>query len=221
MLIYTNNSYLYLMLVTQRLPLFLDDYLNFIRRCVCAGVTSVQLREKYLDDDALYQFGRSLKLTLDDFGVPLIINDRVEVAFSLNAAGVHLGQKDSDPQVARQRLGEDKIIGFSVNSMDELTAANTLPIDYLGVGTIFPTQSKKDVAHLWGTDGLVQAAQSAKHPIVAIGGINQNNMSSVLTAGAHGVAMISALHEADHPEATIRKCMLHFEKSKSEKKEYV
>ena len=136
---------------------------------------------------------------LDPLHIPLIINDHIDVAIELNASGVHLGQSDGDPLLARQRLGSDKIIGLSIDSKDQLLAANDLPLDYVGIGAVFPTTSKHHVSTVWGIDGLKKLAKISKHPIVGIGGINKKNTEEVMLAGASGIAVIAALHDADDP----------------------
>lgn len=191
-----------LMLVTQKQQSSLKDYLDFIDSCVHQGVTSVQLREKNTRPDDLLTFGQALKNKLTPLHIPLIVNDNLELAIALDAAGVHLGQTDGDPLEARQRLGAHKTIGVSIDSYDNLIKANALPIDYVGVGAIFPTPNKKNVSTVWGLDGLQQLVPHAKHPVVAIGGIDTHNVTNTLMAGAHGIAVIGALHNARDPGQT-------------------
>lgn len=197
----TPAAFYKLMLVTNMQNKPMCDYLKFIATCVQAGVTSVQLREKQLTPEALFSFGLKLKEILDPLNIPLIINDHVDLALKLNASGVHLGQTDDDPLLARALLGPDKIIGVSTDTEEDLLKANTLPLDYVGVGAIFNTQNKKNVRTIWGTQRLQQAAPLCQHPIIAIGGINLTNLPAVLNSGASGIAVIGALHDVDNPAA--------------------
>ena len=193
-----------LMLVTNRQNIPLSDYLQFIERCATSGITAVQLREKQQTQEFLMMFGQALKRILDPLHIPLIINDDIELALELEASGVHLGQTDGDPLLARNRLGTNKIIGVSIDSADNLMKANNLPLDYVGVGALFTTTNKNNVKTHWGIDGLQQLAPNSQHPIIGIGGINEHNAADVLSAGAHGIAVIAALHDAENPSQTAR-----------------
>lgn len=195
--------YYTLMLVTHKNNTPTHDYLHFIQCCAESGITAVQLREKNASYAELLDLGQQIKRILAPFNIPLIINDNVTLAIELNAGGVHLGQSDSCPTSARQRLGAEKIIGLSIDSVENLHAANQLPIDYVGIGAIFPTATKHNVATIWGTEGLTTLSTLSKHPIVAIGGINESNTSNVKRAGAHGIAVIGALHDSVDPKNTV------------------
>lgn len=192
------------MLVTNKGEASLKQYLDFIKICASSGITSLQLREKKAPYKDLLELGKRLKEILTPHNIPLIINDNIQLAIELNADGVHLGQSDGDHAMARKILGKDKIIGVSVNSFAEMQIANRLAIDYVGVGAIFPTTSKSDIATIWGINGLKQLSEIAEHPMIAIGGINETNASSVIAAGASGIAVINAIHNADNPELTIK-----------------
>lgn len=191
-------------LVTHTQAMGLDNYPDFLNRCVQGGVDSVQLREKHLPYSELLNLGKMLKTYLDTLGIPLIINDHVRLCAELDAAGVHLGQGDGDASAARKLLGRDKIIGLTVDNVSQLNNANSLPIDYVGVGAIFPSQSKADVKTLWGVIGLRQALALSTHPIIAIGGIDACNVSAVWQTGVHGVAAIAALHQAPCPKTAAK-----------------
>lgn len=196
-----------LTLVTHKNNISFDEYLQFITICAQAGVTAVQLREKNLSFNALITLGRQLQSVLKPFNIPLIINDNIDLALELDADGIHLGQSDGSPCDARERLGPQKIIGVSIDSLQNLESANELPIDYVGIGSIFPTQTKSNVKTIWGITGLHQLAPLSKHPIIAIGGINESNASNVFQAGAHGIAVIGAIHQARDPATTIKKLL--------------
>lgn len=193
------QSCLKLILVTQKNHTNIEHYLKFIIQCVVAGVTSVQLREKNMSDDQLLDFGSRLKKCLKPYSIPLIVNDNVDIAHKLNADGLHLGQGDGDIIQARKKLGNDKLIGLSVNSKTQLREANKLPVDYIGVGPIFATRNKPDASTLWQCRGLRQAVALTSKPIVAIGGINLSNLDAAMYTGVIGVAAIGSFHEADDP----------------------
>jgi len=164
----------------------------------------VQLREKGRDLKVLLDHGYKLKMTLDCLGVPLIINDDAEIAQKLDASGVHLGKEDGSVIRAREILGPDKIIGMSIESEMDLEYANSLPLDYVAASAVFSTANKSNVRKLWGLDGLRALASMSKHRLIAIGGINLSNVESVLDAGARGIAVIGALHDAKDPMVAAR-----------------
>jgi thiamine-phosphate pyrophosphorylase len=191
------DDFFKLMLVTNKQDKPLGEYLKLVVSCVEAGVTSVQLREKGLSFDALLEFGRELQAVLKQFAVPLIINDSVEIAYRLDADGVHLGQSDGAVLSARQRLGDDKIIGLTVETIEQVNIANSSPIAYIGLSAIFPSKNKANIKTIWGCDGLEKVAKLSKVPVVAIGGINEANVEEVIMAGAHGIAAIGAFHDIE------------------------
>lgn len=191
-------------LVTHTQALGSEAYTDFIHTCIQGGVDAVQLREKHLPYADLLDFGKTLKTCLDACSIPLIINDHVALCAELDTAGVHLGQSDGDVSAARKRLGKDKIIGLTVDNLEQLKTANQLPIDYIGIGAIFPSQSKPNVQTHWGITGLCQALALSKHPIIAIGGIDTQNVSAVWQTGVHGIAAIAAFHQAACPETAAR-----------------
>ncbi|CEG56316.1 thiamine phosphate synthase [Legionella fallonii] len=194
-----NNDFYKLMLVTHREDCSLTDYLDFIKKCVSSGVTCVQLREKNAEPAFKLQFAQQLSQLLAPYHTPLIINDDLDLAIQVNADGVHLGQTDGSPQTAREKLGNKKFIGLSIESEDELIQANTLDLDYVAASAVFPTQNKKNLKTIWGIDGVHQLCKQTKHPLIGIGGITESNLAHVMEAGAHGVAIIGALHDALDP----------------------
>ena len=193
-----------LTLVTQRSHQSINHYLDFISTCARSGITAVQLRDKQLAENDLLHFGKALKASLDSYAIPLIVNDDLDLCLELDAGGLHLGQGDGDPCLARKRLGPDKILGLTINTLQELKVANRLPIDYVGVGAIFPTQNKLNIQTIWGLENLTQAASCSAHPIIAIGGIDIHNATQVIKAGAVGIAAIGAFHNASDPEGITR-----------------
>ena len=158
------------------------------------GATVVQLREKRAAALEFYEAAKAALVVAAERGVQLIINDRVDIALAVGASGVHLGQDDLPPEVARRLLGDDAVIGYSTHSVAQALKASTLPIDYLAIGPIFATSTKENPDPVVGLDGL-RAVKSAigSLPLVAIGGIKPINTAEVLEGGADSVAMISGL----------------------------
>jgi thiamine-phosphate pyrophosphorylase len=155
-----------------------------------AGATLVQLREKKLPALDFYKQAKSVA----ERGLALIINDRVDVALAVNAAGVHLGQDDLPPEAARKLLGDEAIIGYSTHNIAQAQAAATLPVDYIAIGPIFQTATKANPDPEVGLDGLKAVrAGVGGIPLVAIGGITPANAAAVIDAGADSVALISGL----------------------------
>lgn len=178
---------------------------HVVREAVAGGVTMVQIREKHGDVRAFIQRAETVKAILQQAytatgrHIPLIINDRVDVALTVNADGVHLGQTDMPVAIARQLLGKDKLLGLSIETEQQLIDCASLPIDYIGLSAIFATATKTNLITHWGLEGLQRAAAICPFPIVAIGGINHTNLTKVITAGADGVAIVSAISHADDP----------------------
>ena len=191
-----------LTLVTNKANIPIDTYLKFIEICVEAGITCVQLREKSLNSEELFHFSSSLKYLLDFYNIPLIVNDDIELCKKLGACGVHLGQSDTEITEARSVLGANKIIGLSVNTIEQVQNAQIQSVDYIGVGAIFPTNNKPNVETIWGLSGLNQASLISSLPIVAIGGIDEDNAPIVMNAGANGIAAIGAFHNTKNPFLT-------------------
>lgn len=169
-----------------------------------AGATVVQLREKDLSTRKLVELGLRLRAETRRFGVPLIVNDRLDVELAIDADGLHVGQDDLSASVARRLLGSDRILGVSATTLDEAVQAWHDGADYLGVGPIYPTDSKADAAPATGTRLVSEAKRATSLPIVAIGGINIGNAANVVAAGADGVAVISAIVGQPNPAAATR-----------------
>src|SRR5690606_35634371 len=131
-----------------------------------------------------------IKEVLAGRDVPLLINDRVDVALAVEADGVHLGQQDMPYPIARRLLGDDAIIGLSVENMADVEEAAEFDVDYLGVSPIYPTPTRRDTRGAWGLDGLADVRARSRHRLVAIGGLNHRNAASVIRAGADGVAVV-------------------------------
>ncbi|WP_449371063.1 thiamine phosphate synthase [Thiomonas sp.] len=170
---------------------------------VRGGATCVQLREKHLDTRLFVERARALKSLLAPLGVPLIINDRLDVALAVGADGVHVGQSDMPPEVVRRWMPQ-ALIGLSVENPEQVRAAAGLPVDYLGVSPVFATPSKSDAAPALGLDGLRALRALTGLPLVAIGGIDLDNAAQVMRAGADGLAVVRALCAAPDPAAAAR-----------------
>ena len=171
-----------------------------VEAAAAGGTTIVQLRDPATTTRSLIDQGRALKSLLDGFGVPLIVNDRVDVALAIGADGVHVGRNDMQPDDARRLLGPDGIVGWSVTGVDDLGAIDPAIVDYVGVGPVFPTTTKPDAATPLGGNGVRALRPRIPVPVVAIGGIGLANATEVVAAGADGVAVVSAICAATSPK---------------------
>ena len=193
-----------LCLVTDRrlaAPRPLEDV---VMAAVRGGVTAVQLREKECPTREFVALARRLKSSLAPLAIPLIINDRVDVALAAGADGVHVGQSDMEYRDVRRLVGPDFIVGLSVETLAHALQASSFDADYLGVGPIFSTPTKADAAPACGTGLLTALRARSRHVLVAIGGINRENVRQVIDAGAAGVAVVSAICAAPDPKAAAR-----------------
>jgi len=177
---------------------------SIVEAAVRGGVTAVQLREKDCGARDFVQLGRELKMLLAPLQVPLIVNDRVDIALEIGADGVHLGQHDMDPASARRLLGPGAIVGLSIETIEQARAAAPLDVDYLGVGPVFPTGTKPDAAPPLGLAALAEIRAISRHAIVAIGGIALENAPQAIHSGAGGVAVVSAICASADPERAAR-----------------
>lgn len=171
---------------------------------VRGGVTAVQLRDPDAPDDDVVRWGRQLRAVLQPAGIPLLVNDRVELVDAIDADGAHVGQDDLAPVAARRALGPTRLLGLSVRNSDELEAAGALPdgtVDYFGVGPVWATASKPDHAMPLGPEAAGRLATAARQPCVAIGGINAERARLLRDKGFAGIAVISAICAAGEPAA--------------------
>lgn len=196
-----DREQLTLYLVTDELLAGGRNIEDVVLQAVQGGVTMVQLREKFLPARDFVKRAARLKNILAPYGVPLIVNDRVDVALAAGADGVHIGQSDMPYDLARRMLGHDKIIGLSVENFDQIDEANCLDVDYIGVSPVFATTTKTDTAAPFGLDGLRRAVRLSVHPTVAIGGMNAQTASGVMACGTDGIAVVSAIMGATDPRA--------------------
>jgi len=194
-----NRNILKLYLVTDR-PLAGDRDIEWIvKEAVEGGCTIVQLREKHAGTGEFVALAKRMKAALEPFGVPLIINDRIDVALAADADGIHIGQSDMPYEIARKLLGPDKIIGLSIETFEELEAANKLDVDYVAASPVFGTPTKTDTSEPWGLERLAEFNRRSVHPTVAIGGMNENTIGDVIACGTDGVAVVSAIVAAKSP----------------------
>lgn len=188
-----------LYLVTDRTLSSGRDINRIVEEAVKGGVTMVQLREKDCTSRQFIELALHLKQILKPLNIPLIINDRVDVALATDSEGVHIGQSDMPYHMVRNLLGREKIIGLSVENMDQVKEANYLDIDYIGISPVFSTTTKTNTGKPFGLEGIKRIMSESVHPAVAIGGINIDNASSVIQAGANGIAVVSAICSAPDP----------------------
>ena len=177
--------------------------IDCVREALEGGVTLVQYRAKTASSAEMYNEALQLKALCDSFNVPLIINDRLDIAMAVGAAGVHLGQDDLPCAAARRILGEEYLIGVSAHNPAEARAALLCGADYLGCGAVFGTATKADVKKL-GTDGLAAICREKGLPVVGIGGVTADNYREVRAAGADGAAIVSGILAQPDIRATVR-----------------
>jgi len=180
-------------------PLSRISHAEQVKLLSLGGASLIQLREKRMPPREFYEQAKKAVAVALSRGVQLLINDRIDVALAVGAAGVHLGQDDMPPEAARKLLGPNAVIGYSTHNIQQAIAATKLPIDYVAIGPIFATTTKSDTAPVLGLDGLRTVRQAiGTFPLVAIGGITHENASKVIEAGADSVAVISALLSNSH-----------------------
>lgn len=180
-------------LVTDRDILSGRDLYKAVEESILGGATVIQLREKFIDNKKFLEIAKELQKITNKYNIPLIINDNIEIAKAINADGVHIGQSDDSLTHARKILGKDKIIGVSVGSLEEAKKAMDGGADYVGIGTIFYTGSKKDINEPLGIKKLKEIVEILNIPCVAIGGIHLDNIEEVMQTGVDGVAVISEI----------------------------
>jgi thiamine-phosphate pyrophosphorylase len=190
-----------LYLVTDRALSLGRSNLQVIEAAVRGGVTLVQLREKEATTKEFYQEGLKIRAYLKASNIPLIINDRLDIALALDAEGVHLGREDMPINVARKVLGPQKIIGASVFTLEEAKIAEASGADYLGLSPIFVTQTKPELIRQLGIEGIPLLREAVQIPVVGIGSMSQANAYEAVKAGLDGVAVVSAICSREDPRA--------------------
>lgn len=190
----------------KQLHLIIDIHypLEHLSAIIQAGVTHVQLREKFASTATIIARGRQLKALLQPLQVPLLINDRIDIALCLDAHGVHLGQSDIPCLAARRLLGPDKIIGLTLETPEQAKIAEPWQLDYVGVGPVYATRTKLDARAAIGLAGLNTISSATRHPVIAIGGLDFDNVSTIASCPISGIAVSAAICKAKDPVAAVR-----------------
>ena len=189
--------------VTDRTWLDNETLYEQVEKAIKGGVTFVQLREKNLDEESFLNEAITIQKLCRKYNIPFVINDNVEIARTINADGVHVGQSDMKATNARAVLGEDKILGVSVQTVEQALLGEKEGADYLGVGAVFPTGSKSDAEDV-SFETLKEICSAVSIPVVAIGGIGADNISKLKNSGISGIAVISAIFAADDIESATK-----------------
>jgi thiamine-phosphate pyrophosphorylase len=187
---------------------------DLTRLGIAGGADTIQLREKGGSTRRMIEVAKRMAAVCRQAGVPLIVNDRIDVAVAANADGVHLGQSDFPIPLARELLGQDKLIGGSAATLDEARICVAEGADYVGFGPVYVTGSKADAGPVSGPRVLKQVVETIPLPVIAIGGITAENIPEVMQAGAHGIAVISAVCCQIDPEGATRALRKALERSK-------
>lgn len=190
---------LQLYVVTDRAWLNGKQLEDDVEAAILGGVTIVQLREKDLSSKDFFTTALKIKQVTDHYRIPLIINDRLDIALAVDAAGLHVGQSDLPPAIARRLLGSGKILGVSVANQEEAVQAERAGADYLGAGAVFPTGTKQDADYV-DYHELQRITGAVKIPVVAIGGINEANALRLKGSGIKGIAVVSAVFGKSDPQ---------------------
>jgi thiamine-phosphate pyrophosphorylase len=177
---------------------------DVVLQAVRGGAACVQLREKDVSTEFFVEEASRIKALIAPYGVPLIINDRIDVALAVAAEGIHVGQEDMPYGIARRLMGPKAIIGLSVETWEDIENAQGLDCNYLGVSPIFATPTKTNTKEPWGLEGLAKIRAVSRHPLVGIGGLNAGNTEAVVMAGADGIAVVSAICASPDPYAAAR-----------------
>ena len=198
-----NKKHMLLYAVTDRAWVGKQSLYQQVEAALKGGVTCVQLREKELDEARFLQESRDICALCHQYKVPFIVNDNVDIAIACGADGVHVGQEDMEAGKVRRRVGDAMILGVSAHTVEEARQAVRDGADYLGVGAVFPTNTKTDAGQM-SNETLRAICGAVNVPIVAIGGINQNNIGKLAGSGVGGVALVSAIFSAKDIEGTCR-----------------
>ena len=191
-------------LVTDRRNKTDEEFLNIIEEAIKGGTTVVQLREKDASTKEFYDLALRVKEITSKYGVPLLINDRIDIALAVDSEGVHIGQDDMPADIAREIIGEDKILGVSASTVEEAKKAEMDSADYIGSGAVFPTATKDDADSV-SKDELKEIVDSIDIPVVAIGGITVENASTLKGSGIAGFSVVSAIMSAEDPKEASKK----------------
>jgi thiamine-phosphate pyrophosphorylase len=193
-----------LYLVTDQKLCLGRELIEVVMEAVAGGVSIVQIREKDSDTRDFFQLAMAMKKQLEKTNVPLIINDRVDVAIAVDADGVHVGQTDLPCAVAREMIGPEKILGVSINTFEQIEEVHKLNINYLSLSPVFPTPTKPDTTPAFGIEGLKKARQMTSRALMTIGGIDKTNLKDIVDTRMDGVAVVSAICSAPSPRMAAR-----------------
>lgn len=194
---------------------------DIIKQAIEGGVETVQLREKDLSTRDLYSLAKEIREITKKKDVNLIINDRVDIAIAVDADGVHLGWKSLEPGIIRRMIGRDKLIGFSAHSITEAESAGKSGIDYVTISPIFDTVKKDYFIKPLGTEEIRKAKEQIDIPVIALGGINENNVNDVLENGADGIAVISAILQSENPRQSASRLYKEIKRNESKSEEKI
>ena len=186
-----------------------EKFLKTIEEGIKGGVTVVQIREKTADTLDFYNLALKVKEITEKYNIPLIINDRVDIALAIDADGVHVGQSDMPCDVTRKLIGKDKILGISAATVDEAKKAQKDGADYIGTGAVFPTTTKNDASSVTKEE-LKKIVESIDIPVVAIGGINLENASQLTDTGIAGLSVVSAIMSSENPKKSSQELLKIF-----------
>ncbi len=201
-----DKSSMLLYVVTDRLWLGKNRLEDQVEDIVKSGATFIQLREKEIGFDEFIAEGKKIKEITDKYGIPFVINDNIDVAVAVNADGVHVGQSDMNAFDVRALIGGDKILGVSAQTVEQAVLAEKQGADYLGVGAVFSTSTKNDADNV-SFETLKAICQAVTIPVVAIGGIDENNIMQLKGSGIDGVAVISAIFASPDVSAATKKLL--------------
>lgn len=189
------------------LQLVLEPHPNLpwlIQEAVAGGVTCIQWRDKFFNDHDFYEQAVRIKSVCHELKVPLIVNDRLDIALAVGADALHLGQNDLPFEVARRLLPDHMAIGLSADTLEDVERAQNLDLDYLAISPVFETRTKMNTGSPFGLEGFQRARQISKHKLVAIGGVNASNAVLLRQAGADGLAVVSAICRSENPREAAR-----------------
>ena len=181
-----------------------EEFLKIIEEAIKGGTSIVQLREKTASTKDFYQLALKVKEITSKYDVPLLINDRIDIAIAVDSEGVHIGQDDMPADIARKIIGEDKILGVSASTVEEAKKAEIDGADYIGSGAVFPTATKDDADSV-SKEELKEIVDSIDIPVVAIGGITLENAGTLKDTGIAGFSVVSAIMSADDPKEASQK----------------
>ena len=181
-----------------------EEFLNFIEEAIKGGTSIVQLREKTASTKDFYKLALKVKEITSKYDVPLLINDRIDIALAIDSDGVHIGQDDMPADIAREIIGDDKILGVSASTVEEAKKAQMDGADYIGSGAVFPTSTKDDADSV-SKPQLKEIVDSIDIPVVAIGGITLENANTLKDTGIAGFSVVSAIMSAKDPKEASQK----------------